>query len=255
MNLSSQTDPVHWHDLVKQHAADAEADLRDLAKSSGALAGRGHASLTTMFAGLDGVLACGLALCGTAASRPLIQGFHPFLPRVVAALDATNMRAARAAHFIANFALVAECAGTPRPPSFDSGLLKPLVPVREEFSDAQRRSIALTALAFGETAMARALIDAESASRDEPRVRFEFNLYELIGYLADAIDNHYPADWVEPAWVEYLGLFPLHLAAEAAEWPDVFMFARVLAALRGDRIADIADDLHARVQLLAKQGK
>jgi hypothetical protein len=255
MNPSSQPDPVDWHALVDQHAADAAADVRDLAKSSGGLAERGPASLITMFAGLDGVLACGLVLCGSDATRPLIEGFHPFLPRVVAALDATRMRAARAAHFIANFALVAECAGTPRLPAFDSGLLKPLVPGREEFFDAQRRSMALTCLALGDTATALRFLDVRPAAYDEPRVAFEFNLHELIRYLAAALDQRWPADWVEPAWLEYLNLFPLHLAADAAEWPDLFMFARVLAALRGDRIADIADDLHARVQRLAQEAE
>ena len=76
-----------------------------------------------------------------------------------------------------------------------------------------------------------------------------------IRYLAAALDKRWPADWIEPAWVEYLNLFPLHLAADAAEWPDLFMFARVLAELRGDKIADIADDLHARVQRLAQEAE
>jgi hypothetical protein len=175
------------------------------------------------------------------------------LSRAVEALDSTRRGNTDAAHQIASFALIAECTGVPRPREIDAGLLTPLMPARKEFFDPQRRSMALAALALRDTATALAFLDAKPASYEQPRLQFEFNIYELIRYLAAAIDQRRPADWIEPAWLEYLNLFPMHLAADAAAWPDLFMFARVLAELRGDRISDIADDLHARVQRLAQE--
>ena len=78
----------------------------------------------------------------------------------------------------------------------------------------------------------------------------------MIRYLAAALEQA-PAGGLDRAAVarDTWTLFPLHLAAEAAEWPDLFMFARVLAQLRGDKVADIADDLHARVQRLAQEAE
>src|SRR5262249_8846200 len=156
---------------------------------------------------------------------------------------------------LVDFALMAECMGTPRPPGFDSTLLQPLIAGRGEFSDARKRAMAFTALALRDTAAALAFLDETPATYDAPVVRFEFNQFELIRYLAAALDQRRPADWIEPAWVEYFTLFPLHISAQAAEWPDPFNFARILANVRGDTVNGIADDLYARVQLLAKQGK
>jgi hypothetical protein len=66
------------------------------------------------------------------------------------------------------------------------------------------------------------------------------------------LDARRPADWIEPLWVEYFDLFPVHLAAQAAEWPDLFNFARILAGVRGENVASIADDIHARVMHAAR---
>ncbi|HEX5099282.1 MAG TPA: hypothetical protein VFV94_07265, partial [Polyangiaceae bacterium] len=211
--------------------------------------------LTSAFAGCSGALARGILLCGTATARVLVRGLHPHLPRVMEALSEQDRRGAPLAHWIVDFALLAECIGTPRPPGFDSSLLSPLLSTREEFSDARRRAMALTALALGDGATALAFLDEKPATYDAPRVRFEFNQFELIRYLAAALDQRRPADWIEPSWVEYFTLFPTHISAQAAEWPDPFKVMRVLANVRGDKVSDIADDLHARVQLLAKQGK
>jgi hypothetical protein len=182
----------------------------------------------------------------------MLEHMHPALSRGVEALDATDMRDTLAALRLLNFSLVAECAGKKRPPALDTTLLKPLLPVRKSFGDAQRRSAAFAALALQDTATALAFIDAAPAKYNQPVLKFEFNIFELIRYLAAAIDQRRPSDWIEPAWLEYLEGFPLHLAAEAAEWPDLFNFARVLAQLRGDRIDGIADDLHARIARLAQ---
>jgi hypothetical protein len=211
--------------------------------------------LLSAYAGTAGVVARGSMLLGMDAPRPVISLYHAGLGRALQALDTTGMHDTAISHQILDFALIAECTGVRRPREMAVGLLQPLVPVRKEFLDPQRRSMALTALALRDTATALAFLDARPANYDEPRLEFEFNIYELIRYLSAALDKRWPADWIEPAWLEYLGLFPMHLAAEAADWPDLFMFARVLAELRGDRISDIADDLHARVQRLAQEAE
>ena len=144
--------------------------------------------------------------------------------------------------------------GTPRPPGFDSTLLASLLAARAEFGDAQKRAMAFTALALGDIPTALAFLDETPAVYDAPVVRFKFNHFELIRYLAAALAQRRPADWIEPVWVEYFSLFPLHISAQAAEWPDLFNFARILANVRGDKVGGIAVDLHARVQLMAKQG-
>jgi hypothetical protein len=245
---------VTWNDLVTRQAKNAAGSVAFLEEDIPRLATISGVELTSAFAGCSGALARGTLLCGTATTRGLVRGFHPHLPRVMEALLAQNRPGAPLAHWVMDFALIAECMGTPRPPGFDSALLGPLVAARGEFSEARKRAMALTALALGDTATALAFLDEAPAEYDAPRVRFEFNQFELIRYLAAVLDERRPADWIEPAWSEYFALFPLHITAEAGEWPDPFNFARVLAELRGDKVSDIADDLHARVQLLAKEG-
>lgn len=100
--------------------------------------------------------------------------------------------------------------------------------------------------------MALSFIDEPPGSYDSPLLRVEFNQLELLRYLAAALDARRPADWIEPLWVEYFELFPVHLAAQAAEWPDLFNFARILAGVRGENVASIADDIHARVMHAAR---
>jgi hypothetical protein len=255
MTDSKKSTPVAWTDLVASDAEDAAESVAFLEGDIARLAGISGIDLTSAFAGCSGVLARGILFCGTSKVRALVNGFHPHLPRVMEALAAQNRRDAPLAHWAVDFALLSECLGTPRPHGFDSGLLKPLVPARGEFGDVGERALAFTALALGDTSSALAFLDEKAATYDAPVVRFEFNQFELIRYLAAALDNRRPADWIEPAWVEYFTLFPLHIAAKAAEWPDVFNFARILANVRGETVSGIADDLHARVQLLAKQGK
>jgi hypothetical protein len=255
MNRSAKSVPVTWSDLVARQRESAAGSVAYLEQDVERLASISGTDLTGAFAGCSGALARAILLCGPAAARALVRGFYPHLPRVMEELAAQNRSGAPLAHWVVDFALMSECMGMPRPPGFDSALLQPLVAAREEFSDARKRAMAFTALALGDTSTALAFLDERPATYDAPVVRFEFNQFELIRYLAAALDQRRPADWIEPAWVEYFTLFPLHISAQAAEWPDPFNFARVLANVRGDKVRDIADDLHARVQLLAKQGK
>jgi hypothetical protein len=246
--------PADWAQLLAQAKTPTIEKLRYLEEVAAELSDREGHRLTNAFAGNDGVLARGIVLAGKAACTGVIAGFHPELTRALAALIATDMHDTLVAHQLVNFALIAESAGTARPQGFDDRMIRSLVPARKKFSDRELRSIAFSALALSDSATALVVLGTKAGSYDEPRLEFEFNIYELIRYLAAALDKRWPADWIEPAWLEYLGLFPMHLAADAAAWPDLFMFARVLAELRGDKVSDIADDLHARVQLLAKEG-
>jgi hypothetical protein len=255
MNRSAKSAPVTWSDLVASDTEDAAGSVAFLERKIPRLAKSSGMDFTSAFAGCSGALARGILFCGTTTTRALVLGFHPHLPRVMKELAAENGLGEPLAHWVVDFALMSECIGTARPPGFDSALLEPLVAAREEFSDARKRAMAFTALALGDTSAALAFLDEKPATYDAPVIRFEFNQFELIRYLAAALVQGRPADWIEPAWVEYFSLFPLHISAEAAEWPDLFNFARVLANVRGDKVSDIADDLHARVQLLAKQGQ
>ena len=255
MKRTSAPATTGWHALLAEHTPIVHglveeelsnlADIADL--EAGALAGA--------FAGADNVLARAILCCGSAAARPLVSLMDPLVPNALAALDSFEREHSQAAKRIQSFALLVQCTGVLRPEGSDSTPLKPLLPARAELSARQQRSAALLALAMHDTATARAFIDAEPAAYAEPVLGFEFNLYALVGYLADALDKQRPADWIAPAWLEYIEEFPLHLAADAAEWPDLFYFARIVAYLSGDRVGAIADDLHARVQLLARQGQ
>lgn len=255
MTRFAKTSPLTWNDLISRHVEDAAGSVAYMEQEAATLADLSGTDLTSAFAGCSGALARGTLLCGTATTRSFVRGFHPHLSRVIDGLAVQNRCGAPLAHWVVDFALMAECMGTPRPPGFDSSLLAPLVAARGEFGDARKRAMAFTALALGDTRTALAFLDEQPKTYDAPVVRFEFNQFELIRYLAAALDQRRPADWIEPAWVEYFELFPMHISAEAAEWPDVFNFARILANVRGDKVGDIADDLHARVQLLAKQGQ
>jgi hypothetical protein len=244
---------VTWPSLADEHAPDAAAMLQRYLRLRDQLPRLEGRALTDQFAGSDSTLARGCLFVGAAATREVVAACHPSVARVLGVLDDMKRKDTAIVHHVVNFALIAECIGTPRPAGVDADRMKPLVAKRAEHFDAARRSMAFTSLALGDAPTALAFLDAKPASYEQPRLSFEFNLYELIRYLAAALDRRWPADWIEPAWLEYLEGFPLHLAADAAEWPDLFMFARVLAALRGDKVADIADDLHARVQRLAQE--
>jgi hypothetical protein len=246
---------TNWHALLAKHTPLMHSLLEEELSNLADIAELEAEALPGAFAGADNMLARAILCCGSAEVRPLISLMHPLVPNALAALDKFEREHSLAAKRIQSFALLVQCTGVSRPEGSDSAPLKPLLPARAEFSARQQRSAALLALAMNDTATARAFIDAEPASYAQPVLSFEFNLYELIRYLADAIDKQRPADWIEPAWVEYIEEFPLHLEADAAEWPDLFYFARILANVRGDKVGDIADDLHARVQLLAKQGQ
>ena len=255
VNEDLQAVDTTWRELLKSHEPDARDLIAQHLKNFSRIGEREPARLPSAFAGTDSALARGILACGSDTVRPLIGLLHSSLARALPALTEYQLQHTQSARWILSFALIAECTGTPRPAAFDSAPLKPLVANRKELSDAEQRCAAFLALALGDTATARGLIGATPATYPQPVLRFEFNIYELIRYLADAIDQRRPADWIEPAWLEYLSGFPLHLAAEAAKWPDLFSFARILANVRGDRVEQIADDLHARVHLLAQQGQ
>jgi len=243
---------LEWPAYVAKFAPLAGGSAQKVAAKATDLPQREDSLLTAAFAGNDRVLSASIGLGGTEGARPMVERFHPHLERALAAFGEEDRLDSPHVQALLNFALIAECMGTPRPESFDSALLKPLVPVRKDFGDAQKRSIAFTALALGDTATALAIMNQKPRAFDAPVLRFEFNQLELIRYLAAVIDARRPADWIEPAWVEYFALFPMHLTAQAAFWPDLFNFARVLANVRGENVAKIADDIHARVQLAAR---
>jgi hypothetical protein len=245
--------PMSWREIVEQQAEPTRAALTRLEKFTAEFSHCEDAELAGAFGGTEEVLAHSLLLFGADACRPMMESWWAILPQVTATLDRYEMRGERLAHHILNFAIVAECADLTRPTGLDTESLQPLLAERETFSDTQKRSMAFTALALGETAAAYAFIGAEPIAQTEPGKTFQFNLFELIRYLADALDQQRPSDWIEPAWLEYLHLFPGHLAAQAASWPDLFCFARVLARLRGETVERIADDLYGRIMLLADE--
>jgi hypothetical protein len=249
---SSRSAPVTWSDLVASRTEDSADTIASMEKDIDELPTLSETPLELTFAGCASVLARGFLFCGTAGTRRFLAGYHPHLVRLAKQL-ADDENGQKSMREILDFALLAECAGAPRPPLLGRDLLGPVIAARREFFDHQRRSLAFTALALGDAAAALVCIDATPATHDAPVLRFEFNQFELIRYLAAAVEQKRPTDWIEPAWVEYFELFPLHIEAEAAEWPDIFNFARILANVRGDKVSDIADDLHARVQMAAKQ--
>ena len=255
--MNSQPPPAAttWGALLVRHDPAVRRLVAQQMEALADVGDRDPEDLSTVFAGEDKLLSRGILACGTAEVRPIVRRLHPVLPEALAALSSFEKEHSLEPVRILSFAMIAECTGTRRPAEFSSAALKPLIRARTELTDVQQRSAAMLALALGDTATARGLIDAAPKPFTQPVVRFEFNLYELVRYLADAIDQRRPSDWIETAWVEYIVGFPLHLEADAAEWPDIFHFARILANVRGDKVSDIADDLHARVQLLAKQGQ
>lgn len=253
--MSQSLPATDWRQLIAQVKAEGPVMLERLVKIGQGLDPGQWKRLVNAFIGSDGVLACGIVVWGRTASQDVIDAFHPLVSQVLKSMAANDMADTPAAHHAINLALIAESAGVSLATGIDGRLLKPLISARRNFSDRDLRSMALTALALRDTTAGLAFLGDKPARYDEPRLSFQFNIYELVRYLAATLDQRRPADWVEPAWLEYLQLFPLHLAADAAKWPDLFMFARVLAELRGDKIADIADDLHARVSRLAEEAE
>ncbi|MFP5391275.1 MAG: hypothetical protein ACLGI6_06975 [Gammaproteobacteria bacterium] len=244
-----------WSDLLASESANAARSLAFLVEDIGNLPDIDGDRLTMAYAGCSGVLARALLFCDSAAARVLVDGFHPHLGRVMQELARTDETSQSIVQWLLDFALLSECVGTPRPAGFDSALLDPLLAARTEFGDVERRALAFTALALGDSARALAFLDQQPGQYEWPVLRVEFNQFELNRYLAHVLEQERPADWIEPAWLEYLSLFPLHVAAKAAKWPDLFNVARVLANVRGDPVGQIAEDLHARVRLLASQGQ
>jgi len=244
-----------WHELLSRHEPAVRSLIAQQLENFEDIGERGSNELPSVFSGSDQILARGILACGCDEVRPLMRLLHPFLPKALAALRDQKREHWQSAKWMLSFAVLAECMGTPRPAGFDGTILKPLVGSRSELKDEEKRSVALLALALGDTTTARAMLDAGPSTYEQPVLAFKFNLFELIRYLADAIDQHRPSDWIEPAWTEYIAGFPMHLAADAAKWSDLFYFARILANVRGDQVGQIADDLHARVHLLAQQGQ
>lgn len=240
-----------WRELVENVGPKVANTLARNVADSVDLAQREDSMLTSAFAGCDRIVANGMALRGVAAVRPLVERLHPHLLRARESLDEQDMSGSNVTHSLVNVSLLCECIGMTRPAQLGAASLVPLVAARKEFDDRQKRSLALTALALGDAEAALAFLGQRPRPYDAPMLRFEFNQFELIRYLVAAQLERRPADWLEPAWVEYFELFPMHLAAQAAIMPDLFNFARVLANVRGDDVATLADDVHARVMRAA----
>lgn len=248
----SQLAALEWPAYVAKFAPLAGPGARSVAAKATDLSQREGSMLTAAFAGNDRVLAASIGLGGAAGAREMVDRFHPHLARALAIFGEEDRLGSVHVQALLNFALIAEAMGVQRPPAFDSALLKPLVSLRKEFGDSQKRSIAWTALALGDTATALAMLNQKPRAVAAPELRFEFNQLALIRYVAAIVTANRPADWLESVWLEYFALFPMHLAARAAYWPDLFNFARVLATLRGEAVAALADDVHARVMLAAR---
>lgn len=250
-NQETASIAMTWSEILVQDAEWTRSVLHRQEKFADEFANCEDVELAGAFSGSGALIARGLLLLGGAVCRPMIEKWHGVLAQVAGTLEEHAMWGERLAHEVLSFAIVAECAGLPRPTGLGGDAIQALLVGRESFSDVQRCSMALSALSLGETTAANGFIDAERVARSDPGRQFQFNLFELVRYLADALDQQRLSDWIEPAWLEYLHLFPGHLAAQAAWWPDLFSFARVLAQLRGEAVEHIADDLHGRIMLLA----
>ena len=163
MNNNPQPVATSWRVLLARHEPDVRRLIAQDVASASDIEDLDVEDLSTIFAGEDKVLARGILACGTEVILPLVGQLHPVLSKALASLNSFERENSLEPKRILSFALIAECTGIPRPAGFDGGPLTRLVPARDQFSDAERRSMAFLALALSDTAAARGLLDAEPA--------------------------------------------------------------------------------------------
>jgi hypothetical protein len=106
-------------------------------------------------------------------------------------------------------------------------------------SDHDRRSFALVALAMGNVECAMRSIQAKSTPGPWcPNRTFEFNIFEMTRYFAAALSDQVDVDDVRPAYNEFVETFPIHLAAKASNFLDLFNLPMLLRVSKEATLAE-----------------
>ena len=197
--------------------------------------------IITVFAGLDVVVARCIALFGMARCRDMVVSFGDALGRAMDTVAEQRLFAWDVATWLLNYSIIAQSADVTTDHDVQLRWLNELEKARPSDDDVARRSLALASLALGEPAMALTAIRADMPASWTPGRTFEFNTFGFIRYLAYAISNPTDPGGARPAWEEYVALFPLNLAANAAVWPDLIFAGFAIARIERDSTNDVPD--------------
>ncbi len=238
-----------WTQLVERYGEFSVAALAREQARLDEIEAWSDARLLRVFSGNDVMLARLFALCGNGEYEQVLSVWHRLLPRLANAVVSSERMQHVTRRYVLYVALVLECKGYRLDAVFDSQWLNGLIGHRHFYNDAQVRTMALASLALGDTDLALAFIDASPMDVEwESGKRFEFNTFDLIRYLAQAIDADVGHGDLENCWNEFLSVFPLNLAADASDWPDLFFVRGAICKLSGREMKHVSSDVHSAIK-------
>lgn len=242
--MSNAVSPVDWPELLAQktehlhkHVAQQQASLARLAPGNRAALGN--------IAGAASSILDALPVIGREACLPLLECARSVRERENAQppegalapvlLGYANLEAALRALY-----------GQAGSDENEARYLEQLSAAKKKLNEQDRYRLAFHALAVGRADIVHALYGKDKGGSFDPNATFEFHTEAFLRQIARAQSEARAASDVEPAWREFVQLFPRKYAAQKLKLRDFAHASRaVLVQLGGVALADWPTALRA----------
>lgn len=249
--MDEPQDLDQWKPLLQEEASRLDIHLEILQDLFPRIEGEATAeNLDTSLLSAARFLAATLVASGLDCCDAERNRIDTLWPRLIPALRATlPKRRGLAIKGAVDYINISQCAGR-EVPAAAAALVEPTIERLTDLLDlvthSDRRTLALTALAFGRDDLVPKFAAGGKLPRSfKPGQTFDLNIRAFTRYLAVAVEHGAEAEDVEPAWREFVALFPQQLASESLGWVGLFTAARIMMVHFEKRdVGEVAQALH-----------
>ena len=245
--------PITWRSIYERDKLPTVTSVQEDINYAREFVELDDNQLVDAYSGMEFTVASGLALLDVSRSSELVALCASQISRACETVKKQQLYKWGMGSSVLQMVLIVKGSGFAEELQIDAEWLKGILCSGEILSDLDRRKFALIALAVGDPECAMQFIGSNLIVEPwRPNQTFEFNIFELIRYLATALVNQVGVEDIQPAFNEFIELFPIHLAASASSLPDLFNLAYVVARIEGNGFSRVNSALNEQIKELIK---
>ena len=227
----SKNIPVTWSALIAAEREPAEYGLGTIAHEvADLLSVKPTVPIAAEFAAFPSLFSCAAVVLGPVRCRPGLEQLLPVLSRVLVefknGIDDNDRVSPIGVLSFGNVAESCNVTAIGLDDELGRRWLNALEPHQAAFTEFERQTLALAALAYGDERLAEAFLDDTLSAPFKRAMVFGPSAHNFTLYMAQASRERRHGSDVEAAWLSFVDAFPRKLAANTLGWDDLAWAAR-----------------------------
>jgi hypothetical protein len=235
--VSTAVSPVDWPELLAHRTEHLQKHVAQQRDSLARLAPGNSAALGNVAGAANSILDA-LPIIGREACLPLVECARAVREREQVDAEASALAPVQLGYANLDVALRA-LQGPAGTDEREARYLERVYAAKKQLTEQDEFRLAFQALAVGRADIVQGLFGKDKSASFDPNATFEFHTEAFLRQIARAQSESRPASDVEPAWREFVRLFPRKYAAKTLKLRDFAHASRaVLVQLAGITLTD-----------------